>query len=102
MIISSTPILNLSGLGASEPFAEMCLELPYRHLTCYYSCHRCCSYCDHARPIGLGWAAHGAPPNRNVTDLKDAQGSKAHQAHLVVSSRRYFMKYTLLYNEYSR
>jgi hypothetical protein len=53
-------------LDAGELFAKMGLELPQRHLNCYYSCHRCCSYCDHARPIGLGWAAHGEPPNRVV------------------------------------
>lgn len=42
---------HLTGLGAGEPFAEIGFELPHRHLNCYYSCHRYCSYCDHARPI---------------------------------------------------
>jgi hypothetical protein len=93
---------HLTCLGAGELFAEMGLELPHRQGNYYYSCHGCCSYCDHARPIGLGWAAHGAPPNRNVTDFEDAQGSKAHQVHLAVSSGKFFKKYALLYNERTR
>jgi hypothetical protein len=40
---------HLTYLGASELFGEMGLELPHRHLTCYYSCHGFPCRCDHFR-----------------------------------------------------